>query len=62
MTLTLKDGNYIPHYIGTNLTGNLHDKFKFKTDYEIISEKICKQTKTRKSTQNFKNKNLSKSL
>ena len=49
MTLTLKDGDYIPHYTRTDLTDNLHEKFGFRTDYEIISEKnikkICKQTK-----------------
>ncbi len=49
MTLTLKDGDYIPHYTRTDLTDDLHEKFKFRTDYEIISEKnlkkICNQTK-----------------
>ncbi len=54
---TLKDMNmklenhdsYIPNYIRTDLTDDLHEKFRFRTDYEIISEKtlkkICKQTK-----------------
>lgn len=49
MMLTLKDGDYIPHYTRTDLTDNLHEKFGFRTDFEIISEKklkkICKQTK-----------------
>ena len=41
--------NYSPNYIRTDLTDDLHDKFNFRTDYEILSEKnlkkICKQTK-----------------
>lgn len=49
MNLTLKDDDYIPHYIRTDLTDDLHNKFGFRTDYEIITEKnlkkICKQTK-----------------
>ncbi len=49
MNLTLKDGDYIPHYTRTDLTDALHDKFGFRTDYEIISEKnikkICNLTK-----------------
>ncbi len=49
MNLTLKDGDYIPYYTRTDLTDDLHKKFNFRTDYEIISEnnlkKICKQTK-----------------
>jgi transposase len=49
MSLTLKDGDYIPHYVRTDLTDELHDKFGFRTDYEIISKKnikkICKLTK-----------------
>ncbi len=54
---TLKDMNiklendysYSPNYIRTDLTDDLHDKFGFRTDFEIISEKnikkILKQTK-----------------
>ena len=54
---TLRDMNmklenecsYIPNYIRTDLTDDLHDKFDFRTDFEIISEKnikkILKQTK-----------------
>lgn len=42
-------GNYSPNYIRTDLTDDLHEKFGFRTDYEIISEKnlkkICKQLK-----------------
>ena len=49
MMLTLKDGDYIPHYTRTDLTDYLHEKFGFRTDFEIISEKnlkkICLQTK-----------------
>ncbi len=41
--------NYSPNYIRTDLTDDLHNKFNFRTDYEILSEKnlkkICKQTK-----------------
>ncbi len=48
MKLENKD-SYIPNYIRTNLTDDLHDKFGFRTDYEVTSEKnfkkICKQTK-----------------
>lgn len=40
---------YSPNYIRTDLTDDLHDKFGFRTDFEIIREKnlkkICKQTK-----------------
>jgi len=60
MNLTLKDGDYIPHYTRTDLADNLHDKFGFRTDFEIISEKISqkfvKKQKNRKSTQNLKQK------
>ena len=54
---TLKDmdlkldmpGVYSPNYTRTDLTDDLHDKFGFRTDYEVINEKnlkkICKQTK-----------------
>ena len=41
--------NYSPNYIRTDLTDDLHDKFNFRTDYEILSEKnlkkICNLTK-----------------
>jgi len=43
------DNSYIPNYIRTDLTDDLHEKFGFRTDFEIISEKnikkIIKQTK-----------------
>lgn len=54
---TLRDMNmklenersYIPNYIRTDLTDALHDKFGFRTDFEVISEKnikkILKKTK-----------------
>lgn len=49
MNLTLKDGDYIPNYTRTELTDLLHEKFGFRTDFEIITEKnikkICKETK-----------------
>ena len=49
MNLILKDEDYIPNYIRTDLTDLLHKKFGFRTDYEIITEKnikkICKETK-----------------
>lgn len=41
--------SYIPNYIRTDLTDDLHDKFGFRTDFEVLSEKkfkkIFKQTK-----------------
>ena len=40
---------YIPNYIRTDLTDDLHQNFGFRTDFEVISEKnmkkILKQTK-----------------
>lgn len=40
---------YIPNYIRTDLTDTLHDKFGFRTDFEVVSEKnikkILRQTK-----------------
>lgn len=40
---------YTPNYIRTDLTDELHHKFGFRTDFEVIEEKnikkICKQTK-----------------
>lgn len=59
MNLSYKDSDYIPDYTRTDLTDDLHDKFGFRTDFEIITEKnikkICKETKNKKSTQKFKN-------
>lgn len=44
-----KNDNYTPNYIRTDLTDDLHSKFGFRTDFEIISlkdlKKIFKQTK-----------------
>ena len=44
-----KNVGYIPAYIRTDITDLLHEKFGFRTDYEIITEKnfekIFKQTK-----------------
>lgn len=41
--------SYIPNYIRTDLTDALHDKFGFRTDYEVMSiknfKKIFKDTK-----------------
>lgn len=50
MNLKLEnDNSYIPNYIRTNLTDALHNKFRFRTDFEVISEKnikkILRQTK-----------------
>ena len=50
MNLKLENGtSYIPNYIRTDLTDALHDKFGFRTDFEVISEKnikkILRQTK-----------------
>ena len=54
---TLRDMNmklenetsYIPNYVRTDLTDDLHSKFGFRTDFEVINEKnmkkILKQTK-----------------
>lgn len=43
MNLNLKDDDYIPSYIRTDLTDDLHDKFGFRTDFEIITEKKLKK-------------------
>ena len=44
-----KTNDYIPTYTRTDITDLLHDKFGFRTDFEIVSEKnikkIFKQTK-----------------
>lgn len=50
MNLKLENNDsYIPNYIRTDLTDALHDRFGFRTDFEVISEKnikkILKQTK-----------------
>ena len=50
MNFNYKSNDYIPVYTRTNLTDKLHEKFNFRTDYEITSEKnmkkILKQTKS----------------
>lgn len=50
MNLKLENSDsYIPNYIRTDLTDSLHDKFGFRSDFEVITEKnikkILKQTK-----------------
>ena len=50
MNMKLEKGDtYVPNYIRTDLTDDLHEKFGFRTDYEVISlknfKKIFKQTK-----------------
>lgn len=48
MLISPGDG-YIPAYTRTDLTDSLHEKFNFRTDYQIISQrnmkKICTKTK-----------------
>ncbi len=48
--LILIKNDYIPTYTRTDITDLLHNKFQFRTDFEIISEKnlkkILKQTKS----------------
>lgn len=38
-----KETSYIPNYVRTDLADALHDKFSFRTDFEIISEKNIKK-------------------
>lgn len=44
-----KNNNYTPNYIRTDLTDDLHEKFSFRTDFEVMNikhfKKIFKQTK-----------------
>ena len=42
MKLENKD-SYIPNYARTDLTDDLHDKFGFRTDYEVIDIKKFKK-------------------
>ena len=48
---------YIPLYTRTDLTDDLHDKFGFRTDYQIITDakikKILKNTKKQKTLRTF---------
>ena len=43
MEFSIKDGDYIPNYTRTNLTDDLHEKFGFRTDFEILTEKNLKK-------------------
>lgn len=43
MFFTIKDNDYIPAYKRTVITDILHESFKFRTDYEIITEKNMKK-------------------
>ena len=44
MNMKLENNNtYIPNYIRTDLTDDLHEKFGFRTDFEAISEKNMKK-------------------
>jgi len=43
MSFTIKDNDYIPAYKRTTITDILHETFKFRTDYEIISQKNMKK-------------------
>ena len=43
MDFSVKDGDYIPNYTRTNLTDDLHEKFGFRTDFEILTEKNLKK-------------------
>lgn len=49
MNFLKEDDEYIPTYTRTDITDLLHEKFKFRTDYEITTyknfKKIFKQTK-----------------
>lgn len=55
---TLKDMNlkldmpevYSPNYIRTDLTDELHNKFNFRTDYEVIKEKNLKKFVNKQKT------------
>ena len=37
-----KADTYIPNYIRTDLTDDLHEKFGFRTDLEVLKEKYLK--------------------
>ena len=43
MSFTIKDNDYIPAYKRTGITDTLHESFKFRTDYEIITQKNMKK-------------------
>lgn len=43
MNFYKKDDDYIPTYNRTDITDLLHEKFNFRTDYEILSDKNIKK-------------------
>jgi transposase len=55
--MELKGEGYAPTYIRTDLTDELHEKFNFRTDTQIIGtnkmKKIIKQTKKQKKVRTF---------
>jgi hypothetical protein len=55
--MELKGEGYVPTYIRTDLTDELHEKFNFRTDTQIIGtnkmKKIIKQTKKQKKVRTF---------
>lgn len=55
--MELKGEGYVPTYIRTDLTDELHEKFNFRTDTQLIGtnkmKKIIKQTKKQKKVRTF---------
>ena len=43
MQLSLKDEDFIPNYTRADLTDDLHEKFGFRTDFEILTKKNLKK-------------------
>ena len=43
MNFLKKDDDYIPTYNRTDITDLLHEKFNFRTDYQILSDKNIKK-------------------
>ena len=43
ITCTAKSKSFLPAYTRSDLTDNLHEKFGFITDYEIITKKNLKK-------------------
>ena len=64
----LKEENkgYLPIYTRTDITDLLHEKFNFRTDYQIITEKnlkkIANQSKNKKRTHFLLINKISQSL
>jgi hypothetical protein len=58
------EGYYSPVYTRTNLTDKLHEKYNFRTDYEVLSEKNLKKifSSTKKIENVRKNGNKEKAL